>query len=213
MAIAQPPAAPVTGGNPIQLTVTSEREINRLWGIPFIGNFVRAILVIPHVVVMMALGLGLYIWFILGWIPILFLGRVPGIAVKVLTEYLHRGQRIAGYVVFLMPGGYPPLEPGAPIPLSLEINPESLEINRLWGIPVFGPVVRVILAIPHFFVLGFVGIFLGLSLVVLWIPILVLGRYPGTLARFYESFMRYGVRVSAYIFLLPVPYPPFSFSR
>jgi len=52
----------------------------------------------------------------------------------------------------------------------------------------------------------------GISLIVLWIPILVSGQYPNAFANFYTSLLRYGARVAAYMFLLPVPYPPFSMS-
>jgi len=44
----------------------------------------------------MIMGVGIYAWTFLGWIPILLNGRVPAIAVKFLTEYLHRYTRIAG---------------------------------------------------------------------------------------------------------------------
>jgi Domain of unknown function (DUF4389) len=212
MAVAQAPAAPAPGGYPIQLTVTQERDLNRWWGIPFFGVMVRFILAIPHLVVLWLLGICLYIWFILGWIPILLLGRVPGIAVKLLSEYIQRGTRVMGYAAFLMPGGYPPLEPGASSPVNVQFSFESLEINRLWGIPLFGLLVRFIFAIPHFIVLSIAGILIYLSMIVLWIPILLMGRYPGWAASLYGGFMRYAVRVGAYVLLLPVPYPPFSFS-
>ena len=211
MAIAPPPAAPA-GGNPIEVTVTPERELSRLWGIPVFGIFVRWILAIPHFVVLWLLGLGFYVWVFLGWIPILVNGRVPGIAVKLLTEYIQRGARVGGYVAFLMPGGYPPLEPGAPLPIDVRFNFESLEVNRLWGIPVFGWFVRVLILVPHLIVLGFAAILVCLSEIVLWIPILLFGRYPGWAASLYGGIIRYGVRVGAYMLLLPVPYPPFSFS-
>lgn len=62
MAVAQAPAAPMGGGYPVQLTLTDEREINRLWGIPFVGVFVRMILAIPHMIVLGIMSIGLYIW-------------------------------------------------------------------------------------------------------------------------------------------------------
>jgi hypothetical protein len=213
MAFAPAPAAPDFGGYPIQLTVTPERDIDRLWGIPFVGVMVRAILAIPHFVVLWVLGIFLSFWIFLGWIPILILGRVPGIAVTLLSEYIQRGTRVGGYVAFLMPGGYPPLEPGAPTPIDVEFNLQDLSINRLWGIPLFGWLVRLILAIPHFIVIAFAAILVGLSFLVLWIPILVTGGYPGWAASLYGGFMRYTVRVQAYVLFLPVPYPPFSFAE
>ena len=205
------PAAPV-GGYPVDLFVTPEREINRLWGIPFLGHAARAILAIPHMFVLWLLGMGLGIWIWLGWIAILVNGRVPAIAVSLVHEYLLRGQKVAGYVGFLMPGGYPPLEPGLRGPVELEMRLESLEINRLWGIPLFGLAARAIILIPQFIVFWILGLVIFFSLWILWIPILITGRYPEWAASLYGSFMRLGVRVAAYLLLMPVPYPPISLS-
>jgi hypothetical protein len=209
MTSTQPAAAPATGGYPVQLSVTSEREINRLWGIPYLGMLVRMILVIPHLVVVMVLAIGLYIWILLGWVPILVYGRVPAIAVQLVTELLHRYLRVCGYALMLMPGPYPPLERGSPIPVALQVNLPSLQINRLWGIPFLGLFVRYIAAIPHLVVLAFFAIGVYLSLLVLWIPILIKGRYPEFAANLYRRFMVYAAGVAAYILLMPVPYPPF----
>ncbi len=212
MAVAQAPAAPMGGGYPVQLTLTDEREINRLWGIPFVGVFVRMILAIPHMIVLGIMSIGLYIWLLLGWIPILLLGRQPSLVVKFLTEYLHRAFRVAGYAIMLLPGGYPPLEPGAPTPVDLKIDVEGRSLSRLWGIPFVGLFVRYIVLIPHLIVLMILGIVVYISFIVLWIPILLMGKYPNAFASFYTGVFRYGARVAAYLFLLPVPYPPFSFS-
>lgn len=211
MAIAAAPAA-TSGGYPVHVTVTDQRELSRWWGIPFFGNAVRWVLAIPHLVVLGILAFLMYFWFFLGWIPILLNGRVPGIAVKLLTEYLQRGARVGGYVGFLMPGGYPQLEPGAAPPISVDFAFDSLEINRLWGIPFVGFIVRVLTVLPHLIVLGLAAILVGLSLVVLWIPILVSGRYPGWAVSLYGGFVRYSLRVTAYLLLLPLPYPPLWFS-
>jgi hypothetical protein len=210
MAYAAPPAAPA-GGYPVQVTITDRRELSRWWGIPFFGNVVRWVLAIPHLVVLWILGFVLAVWLFLGWIVILLTGRVPGIVVKLLTEYIQRGARIGAYIGFLMPGGYPPLEPGAPTPVDVKIEPTSLEINRLWGIPILGFFVRILVLIPQLIVLSILGMVVGLSLIVLWIPILLTGKYPGWAISLYGAMFRYGTRVSAYLLFLPVPYPPIWF--
>jgi hypothetical protein len=207
MAIA-PIAAVPADDYPVSLTVTDERDINRLWGIPFLGVAARAFMAIPHFAVLSIMGFGIYVWAFLGWIPILAYGRVPGLAVKFLIEYLHRGTRTAGYVAFLMPGGYPPLEPGMGIPVDLEVRLDSLEINRWWGIPFVGMAVRVLILLPQIVILSFLIVGVVLTWLVLWIPILASGRYPDWAARFYGMCFRYGVRMAAYQMFLPVPYPP-----
>ena len=182
--------------------------MNRLWGIPIVGIAVRAFLAIPHAVVLMIMSIGMNAWIFLGWIPILLNGRVPAVAVKFLIEYLHRYTRIAGYVACLMPGGYPPLEPGAPNPIDLQISLEGLEINRWWGIPLFGLLVRVLVVLPQIIVLSLLWTAVALTWLVLWIPILASGRYPEWAVSFYGFALLYTARVGAYVMFLPVPYPP-----
>jgi hypothetical protein len=211
MAYAPEPGAAISGGYPVDLLVTDEREINRLWGIPIAGVLVRMFLAIPHFVVLSILGIGMQLWFLVGWIWILAYGRVPAIAVTLLTEVMHRGSRVAGYTVGLLPGEYPRLEPGAPGPTDVRIHLESLAINRLWGIPFLGFAVRILVTIPHLIVLAFLAVGVVLVHLVLWIPILSTGRYPGWAASFFGAVLRFGVRVQAYLLLMPVPYPPLSF--
>jgi len=199
--------SPPPGGYPIQVGVTTDRDVNRLWGIPFIGMAVRGFLVIPHGVVLWALGIAIGIWFFLGWIYILAFGRVPGLVVKLVTENLQRQTRVGGYVL-LMPGGYPPLEPGPSKPINVQVTLESLEINRLWGIPIVNWIVRFLVVIPQIIVIVVLATIMGLSLLILWIPILMSGRYPDWAASLYGTTLRYGARLSAWIAFLPVPYPP-----
>ena len=201
-------AARIGGQYPVSVEITDEREMNRLWGIPFLGVAVRGFLAIPHSVVLAIMGFGVYVWVLIGWLPILLNGRVPGLAVKFLTEYLHRGARVAGYVAFLMPGGYPPLEPGMPVPVDLQLDLDSLEMNKFWGIPFVGIFVRALILQPQFVVLSFLMIAVILTWLVLWVPILASGRYPEWAARLYRAAIQYAARVSAYVLLLPVPYPP-----
>ena len=84
------------------------------------------------------------------------------------------------------------------------------EVNRLWGIPLFGLMARWIILIPHFLIIWVLGIASGLSVLITWIPILVNGRFPSWALDLYEMTYRWTTRVSAYWFLMAAPYPPFS---
>jgi hypothetical protein len=196
------------GGHPVDVRVTDVRDMDRRWGIPIVGVAVRAILALPHFVVLRVLEIGLAIWFLLGWIWILAYGRVPALAVRLVTEYLQRSQRVAAYVGLLMPGAYPPLEPGPSAPAELTLQPERLEMNRLWGIPAVNWAFRFLALVPQIIVLTFLAIAVLLTLLVLWIPILADGRYPEWAASFYGRTMRYVARIAAWAMFMPVRYPP-----
>src|SRR5512140_2301089 len=112
---------PPPGGYPVQVGITTDREMNRWWGVPFFGSLVRFILCIPHFAVLWFLQFAFVAWFLVGWIYILAFGRVPGIFVKIATESMQRQSRVMGYALFLMPGEYPPLEPGPSKPINVQI--------------------------------------------------------------------------------------------
>ncbi len=206
---AQVSTVPPEGGYPIKLGVTTDREMNRLWGIPLIGIAVRAFLSIPHIVVMNVLQIVIWLWTIfLGWIPILLNGRVPALYLQIATEYLQRSARVAGYVAFMMPSDYPPLEPGPSKPINVQVLPQTLEMNRAWGIPFISLFFRFLALIPHFFVVMFLVMVAVFVWLFVWIPVLLFGRYPDWAATFFGMVLRYGVRLGAWMLMLPVPYPP-----
>ncbi len=73
------------------------------------------------------------------------------------------------------------------------------------------PLVKWFLAIPHYIVLCFLGIAVCFVTIIAWFAILFTGRYPKGLFGFVVGVGRWGLRVSAYAFLLVTDvYPPFS---
>ena len=91
-----------------------------------------------------------------------------------------------------------------PYPVHVEgrLDPE---LSRwLW-------LVKWLLAIPHYIVLGFLAVGAVVAIVIAWFAILLTGRYPRSLFDFVTGVMRWGLRVEAYAFLLITDrYPPFS---
>lgn len=71
---------------------------------------------------------------------------------------------------------------------------------------------RLILAIPWFIVALFWGIVFTFTHLIAWIAIIILGRYPQWLYDFNAGVVRFGVRVSAWIYLQTDVWPPFSLS-
>jgi hypothetical protein len=73
------------------------------------------------------------------------------------------------------------------------------------------PLVKWLLAIPHYIVLLFLGIAAFVSVIIAWFAILFTGRYPRSLFDFVVGVYRWFLRVDAYAFLLVTDrYPPFS---
>ena len=111
--------------------------------------------------------------------------------------------------------------PGTPTPHAMPANdhPVQLTIARspsqsrlLAFFSIFYFIGRYVLAIPAFIVLIFVGIAAGL---VSWIgqwAILFTGHYPEGMHRFVVGYMRWSVRLNAFVTGVTDKYPPFRLS-
>lgn len=73
------------------------------------------------------------------------------------------------------------------------------------------PLVKWLLAIPHYIILAFLFIGAVGAFIIAWFAILFTGRYPQGLFDYVVGVMRWAVRVSGYAFLLVTDiYPPFT---
>jgi hypothetical protein len=90
-------------------------------------------------------------------------------------------------------------------PISIVVT-DDLKRNRL---TVF---FRALLAIPQLVVLILWAIAAELAAFVNWFAILITGRSPDALHNFIASFLVFQTRVSAYLYLLSEPWPPFGAS-
>jgi hypothetical protein len=69
---------------------------------------------------------------------------------------------------------------------------------------------RFILAIPLFLFLYVYEIAAFVAVIIAWFALVITGRYPSGLYRFVSGFLRYYMRVVAYILLAVDAYPPFD---
>jgi small-conductance mechanosensitive channel len=112
--------------------------------------------------------------------------------------------RVAVYFA-LMDDHYPSTDEQQSVHLDFPYPDAEHELSR--GLPL----VKWLLAIPHFFVLFFLTIAALIATMIAWFAILLTGRYPRPLFDFVEGVIRWYSRVGAYAFLLITDrYPPFS---
>ena len=114
------------------------------------------------------------------------------------------GSRVAAYVA-LMDDKYPSTDEEQSVHLDFPYPDVPNDLNR-WL-----PLVKWLLAIPHYIVLFFLYIALVVSVIIAWFAILFTGTYPRGLFDFAEGVFRWTNRVLGYAFLLVTDrYPPFS---
>ena len=202
------PGGPAGSGYPVHLTIDRNQTINRLWGIPFFGLMARWILLVPHWLILAVLGTVGFLCLFISWIPVLFLGKMPAMLFDLYVITYRWGVRVLAYAV-LMTDAYPPFSLSTAYGVDLIVERRS-SINRLWGIPWTGLLVREIALIPQFIVLFFLSIAVYALMFVIWIPVLVNGRFPQVGYDLFGGYLRLTARTSLWLLLMPMPYPPFG---
>jgi len=137
---------------------------------------------------------------------IVFRERYPRWWFDFAREFTRFGARIGSYL-FLLTDEYPSTEDEQAVHLEIDYPDVEQDLNR-WL-----PLVKWLLAIPHFFILMLLFLVAILVAIVAWFAILFTGRYPQALFDFNVGVFRWALRVQAYALLLVTDkYPPFSLS-
>ena len=119
-------------------------------------------------------------------------------------ELTRFSSRVTVYAA-LLDDRYPSTDEQQSLHLDISYPDVPRDLNR-WL-----PLVKWLLAIPHYVVLAFLILGAFVSVVIAWFAILFTGRYPRGLFDFVVGVGRWGLRVAAYAFLLTTDrYPPFS---
>ena len=119
-------------------------------------------------------------------------------------ELTRFGARVGAYFA-LLTDRFPSTVDEQSVHLEIDYPDVQRDLNR-WL-----PLVKWILAIPHYVVLVLLIIGAIVAIVIAWFAILTTGRYPRPLFDYVVGVGRWSLRVNAYAFLLVTDrYPPFS---
>lgn len=148
------------------------------------------------------LGLFVLLTTVALWFMIVFTGRHHGALWRFGAMFLRWRFRVMAYVMLLR-DEYPPFGDGD-YPATVDIPEPAGERDRVTVL------VRLILVLPHLFVLALLQLLWAFSTAVSWFVILFTGRYPETLYGFALGVLAWVARVEAYVLLLRDEYPPFT---
>jgi uncharacterized protein DUF4389 len=119
-------------------------------------------------------------------------------------ELLRFGNRVLVYLA-LMDDRYPSTDEQQSVHLEIAYPDAERDLSR-WL-----PLVKWLLALPHYLALAVLGLGAILAVIVAWFAILFTTRYPRTLFDFLEGVLRWYNRVVGYAFILATDrYPPFT---
>ena len=182
---------------PLRYDVEYPEELSR-WLI-----FVKWLLVIPNLIIVWALGYAVSAVTFIAFFAILFTKRYPRGLFDFVVNVNRWNANVMAYLM-LFRDEYPPFswEPGE-YAVTYEVDyPE--ELSR-WL-----PLIKWLLAVPHFIVLLFLFIAVYFVYMIAFFAILFTKRFPRGLFDFVVGVHRWTNRVNAYANLLRDEYPPFS---
>jgi Domain of unknown function (DUF4389) len=193
---ATPPAPAVA--YPLRLEVDYQEEYPR-W-LPLLAS----ILLIPHFIALIILGIGAYFALIVSWLAVLFTGRFPEGVFNYLVGVHRWATRVFAYYLW-MTSKYPAFSlqevPGDTVRFSIEYPPEG-RMSR-WR------VFQAILLIPFYIALYF----FGLVFILLFIPffqIIFTKKYSKGIFDLMLVWLRWNARAQAYATFMVTKYPPFE---
>jgi len=200
---------------PVQFSVAyPDRELNRL------TSFFRLIVAIPILIVLTALGNEYGSWsndwgfaaggggllFFPPLLMIVFRQKYPRWWYDWNLELMRFSNRVGVYLG-LMDDEYPSTDEQQSVTLDFPYPDARNGLNR-WL-----PLVKWLLAIPHYLILIFLGLAAFVAVILAWFAILFTGRYPRGIFDFVEGVLRWSNRVVGYALILVTDeYPPFSLS-
>ena len=142
--------------------------------------------------------------FLATMLMIVFRERYPRWWFDFARELARFSSRVGAYLA-LLTDRYPSTEEEQSVHLDIDYPNVEQELNR-WL-----PLVKWLLAIPHYLVLAVLFVGAIVAVVIAWFAILFTGRYPRGLFDYVVGVGRWSLRVQAYAFLLVTDrYPPFS---
>jgi hypothetical protein len=135
---------------------------------------------------------------------IVFRQRYPRWWFDFARELARFGARVVAYLL-LLTDRYPSTVEEQSVHLDIDYPDAKRDLNR-WL-----PLIKWLLAIPHYFVLFFLSFAVFFAVILAWLSILATGQYPRGVFDFVVGVGRWHLRVGAYAFLLVTDrYPPFS---
>jgi hypothetical protein len=182
---------------PLRFDVEYPEQLNR-WLV-----LVKWLLAIPHILIVYALANVASIIHLIAFFAILFTTKYPQPLFEFVVN-IYRWQANLYAYLGLMRDEYPPFswEPGQyPVSFVVAYPPEL----NLWM-----PLVKWLLAFPHYVALFVLGIAALVVWVIAFFAILFTATYPRGMFDFVVGVLRWGNRVNAYVYFMRDEYPPFS---
>lgn len=161
----------------------------------------RPLLVVPHIIGLLAVGIAVMAATGVGWVAIVLTGCYPHGLWRFAAAYLRRVAAVLTYAALLR-DQMPPLWNGAyPMRFAIEHPTRQSRVSA---------VLRAVAILPAFVALACVQIVWCAVWLIAWPMCVLTGEHPLGLWRFGQGTTRWTLRVMAYGLLLTDIYPPYT---
>ncbi len=197
-----PPTYPITVEFPVD-----DEERNR-WLAASGIVFIKALLLLPHIILLFLFGLMIQIVAWIGYWGIAFNGRLPDLVRRLELVFLRWITRVVAWYAGIT-DAYPTfgVEQGHAVTVSVEPAPEpQSRLLAMLGIVLL----RSIAALPHFLILFLMSFGVLLVAWVGYIIVVFTGRLPLGIHEFVLNYQRWWARAWGWTVALTDEYPPFT---
>lgn len=164
----------------------------------------RIILGLPAMLIVALVTGGAAALAVAAGLMILFRGKYPRAWFDWQVEIARLNARFEAYLGYLR-DEYPATDDQQAVTLNFDYPDAASDLSR--GMPL----VKWLLAVPHYVVLAFLWTAQVIVSVIAWLAIIIAGVYPRGMFNFSVGVNRWTQRVNAYVFVLSTDrYPPFS---
>jgi Domain of unknown function (DUF4389) len=167
-------------------------------------TFFRALLAIPHAIVLYVWGIVAAIAIVIAWFALVLTARYPRGLFDFVAGFVRFSTAFYGYL-YLLTDRFPPFSgetSGYPVRLEIEAPQERYDRLKV--------LFRIVLAIPVFIVLYVMQIIAELGALLAWFAIVIVGRQPKGLQDMTVLGVSYQQRATAYLALLSDRWPAFT---
>ena len=196
------PEVPAGDAYPVRLEFEHDDVVSR-W-----RPLVNWLLVIPQFVVVYLLAIVERALAILSFFFVLFTTRIPDSIFDFRVMTYRYQWRVMSFA-FFMRDEYPPFAFDLG-PVGLTSDTARVTIERPGAMNRWLPLVKWLLAIPHYIVLAVLGLAVAVVWMITFFAVIITGRYPRGLRDFVVGVARWALRVNAYVLFMTDAYPPFS---
>lgn len=190
-----PDPSPPTEPLPL-LTQMPERAKQRRWTV-----LLRVFLALPLAIVVLAVGIAAFVCAVLGWFAALVTGRAPVFVRTIVTVLLRMTLRLEAYL-YLLTDRFPPFSTHEMPEYGTRLAvPPATRLHRATVL------FRLVLVIPASIALRLTGLGLQVVAFFMWFAVLITGWLPKPVHEVYQAFIRYELRLTAYVYLLVPTYP------